>query len=94
MKKKTLIRREVRQSGGEVYEYELFVRKSEEMASFHLPLYSVGIKLTEDGERTGNALIDDAFSSAEKAICFFNGLVESLTPPSSLAFLLDEALSN
>ena len=88
----SLIRRETRAKDGNVYEYSLYVTESARVASFHLPLYSIEIKLTLKNGTSWEYLARDVFSNTSRAISFFEMLVQTLATPMSLPYIIDESL--
>ena len=88
----SLIRIETLVNDGHKYEYLLYVTESTQLASFHLQLYSIEIRLTlKDGSYT-NYVAHDVFSDSEKAIRFFEMLVEKLVTPIDLPYVIEDTL--
>lgn len=89
----SVIRCEVRKSDGYEYKYELIMRISKMVASFNLPLYSVSVRMTKDGDAVTYAKTDDIFSDVRKAGKFFDRIVESLATPIDLPYVLEDCIS-
>lgn len=88
-----IIRREVRAADGYEYVYELIMNESRQLVSFKLPLYSISVRMSRDGESLTYAKADEIFSNEEKAISFFNRIVENLATPIDLAYVLEDAFA-
>ena len=79
-------------SEGASYKYTLWVRESDRVASFRLPLYSISIDMrTSDGKETA-ARTGDVFSDLGKATVFYERLVENLATPINLAYVLEDEI--
>ena len=88
-----IIRREVRESDGYEYVYELIMKESKKVASFTLPLYSISVRLSRGGEALTSAESGEVFSNRDKAISFFERMVENLATPIDLAYVLEDSFS-
>ena len=73
MKKQTnevsIIRDITKADNGIIYRYVLFCEKSEKVASFSIPLYSIEVSMTKDGELTSN-VAKELFADVGKAVAF------------------------
>ncbi|MBQ8371564.1 MAG: hypothetical protein IJX38_01310 [Clostridia bacterium] len=89
---KTVIREERTAKDGAEYTYRLFVKKSEMVASFRLPLYSVSVEMTDAlGNRT-EATLNDVFADVGKAHNFFDYIFENLATPLNLPYVLEDVM--
>ena len=87
-----IIRRENREADGAKYCYTLLMSKSNTVASYMIPLYSVEIEMIDkDGKRT-NASARDLFADVGKALSFFKKLYESLATPLNLPYILEDEM--
>ena len=77
---------------GILYEYSLFSSESPRLASFRLPLYSITVKMTADGEVTEGA-VNDVFADLGKATLFYEMLVENLATPVDLTYVLEDKIT-
>jgi len=78
--------------GGILYEYTLFSSESPRVASFKLPLYSITVKMTMDGEVTEGS-VNDVFADLGKATLFYEKLVRNLATPIDLTYILEDRIS-
>jgi len=91
---KKLIRTEVRTVEGVRYTYELKSRKQRLMASFGIPLYSIGVKMCfTDTGRTSENETADIFADFNKATGFFDRIVEGLITPIDLTYVVEDELT-
>jgi hypothetical protein len=81
-----------RSDGGYNYEYVLSSRTSSELSSFHLPLYTVTVKLTDPDGRVTESVAKDLFSNASHALDFFKKVSDSLVTPIDLAYVIEDEL--
>lgn len=77
---------------GIIYRYILSAKKSEQVASFNLPLYSIEIIMTKDGEVTRN-VAKEIFADIGKAISFFEKLANNLATPIDLPYILEDRIT-
>lgn len=90
--KKEIIKDVTRIENGIIYRYVLSARKSKKVASFQLPLYSVEVIMTKDGEVTKNS-VDDVFSDVGKAISFFEQISRNLATPIDLTYVFEDKIT-
>ena len=88
-----IIRVEERKADGYEYKYELTVRESKRVASFSIPLYSVSVKMTQNGNVITYAKIDEVFSDVKKANAFFDKIVKNLATPIDLSYVLEDSIT-
>lgn len=75
------------------YKYTLTAKRSKNVASFGLKLYSIRIEmLTQDGYYT-EAHTGDIFADLGKATVFFERLCDNLATPINLAYILEDSLT-
>ena len=74
---------------GIIYRYILSAKKSKKVASFQLPLYSVEVIMTKDGEVTRNS-VDDVFADVGKALSFYEYISKNLATPIDLTYALED----
>lgn len=75
------------------YKYTLCVTKSDRVASYRLPLYSIRIEMwTSDGYYT-EARTGDIFSDLGKAVVFYERMVENLATPINLAYIVEDTIT-
>ena len=77
---------------GVYYKYTLYSKRSKKVASFHMPLYSIEVKMTKDGITSENS-IKDIFSDIGKASAFFDKLVANLATPIDLTYILEDKIT-
>ena len=88
--KEILMKSETVVSRGASYTYSLFVRESNRVASYRIPLYSITVEMTDtDGHRT-YAEARDAFSDIGKAVVFYEKIMEHLATPLNLPYILED----
>ena len=85
-----IVRCDERQDDFNVYKYELTMRRGNETASFRLPLYSVKVSMTDIYGGTREKTLCDVFSDTEKALRFYERLVENLATPIDLAYVWED----
>ena len=77
---------------GANYKYKLYMQQSGNVASYKLPLYSIGIEMTDrDGNYT-EARVADVFSDIGKALVFYERLVSNLATPLNLPYILEDEM--
>lgn len=77
---------------GAIYKYKLYMQESGNVASYKLPLYSIGIEMTDrDGNYT-EARVADVFSDIGKALVFYERLVNNLATPLNLPYILEDEM--
>ena len=95
MKKRRDIRETLMKSAtvdfeGASYTYSLFVRESNRVASYRIPLYSITVEMIDrEGQRT-YAEARDAFSDIGKATVFYEKIMEHLATPINLPYILED----
>ena len=95
MKQKTLnslVMREERQADGNYYVYELMVREGARTADFGLSLYSIRISMTDKSGLCSQREATDVFTNPERAIEFFNKLVNNLATPIDLVYVIEDEI--
>ena len=88
----TVIRRERREKDGVQYTYTLVMSKSNKVASYMLPLYSVEIEMTDKDGNVTSARTREVFADAGKALSFFKKLYENLATPLNLPYILEDEM--
>ena len=88
----SVIREVRREDGGAKYLYRLRVTRSNRVASYHIPLYSVDVEMDYEGKHTESS-VNDVFADVGKALVFFNTLVEYLATPIDLPYILEDKIS-
>lgn len=86
----TLIRKDEKFDGENVYSYELIMREGDSVANFRIPLYTIVVKMTSREGRKTESSAPDAFSDASKAISFYEKLVECLATPIDLIYVMED----
>ena len=87
-----IIKRESREKDGAKYRYTLVMSKSNKVASFRLPLYSIEIEMIDkDGKQT-HARTRELFADVGKALSFFKKLYENLATPLNLPYILEDEM--
>lgn len=74
---------------GIIYRYILTAKRSKKVASFQLPLYSIEVIMTKDGEVTRNS-INDVFADVGKALSFYEYVSKNLATPIDLTYALED----
>ncbi len=88
--KETILKTKQITADGIRYTYILSVKISEHVASFKLPLYSIGITMQmPDGEKT-SAAAENAFADIGKALTFFDKAIRYLITPIDLPYVLED----
>ncbi|MBQ3016829.1 MAG: hypothetical protein IJD79_08630 [Clostridia bacterium] len=77
---------------GIIYRYVLHAARSEQVASFNMPLYSIEIIMTKDGEVTRNTA-KELFADVGKAISFFEKLADNLATPIDLPYIIEDKIT-
>jgi len=90
--KSEIIKDVTKTENGIIYRYILSARKSKKVASFEMPLYSVEVIMTKDGEVTRNS-VDDVFSDVGKALSFFEQVSKNLATPIDLTYVLEDKIA-
>lgn len=75
-----------------IYRYVLFCEKSNKVASFNIPLYSIEVSMIKDGERTSN-VAKELFADIGKAISFFEKLADNLATPIDLPYVVEDRIT-
>ncbi len=90
--KETVIKREVRESEGAIYSYALIMSESKKVASYKIPLYSIGVEMIDiDGNET-RAQTGDLFADVGKAIVFYHKMIDNLVTPLNLPYIIEDEL--
>ncbi len=88
----TVIREDTVRTDEAIYKYALYCDSSNRVASYRLPLYSVGIEMTmSDGKHT-QAKTGEIFADVGKAVVFYERMVENLATPIGLAYILEDEI--
>lgn len=90
--KSEIIKDVTKTENGIIYRYILSARKSKKVASFEMPLYSVEVIMTKDGEVTRNS-VNDVFSDVGKALRFFEQVSKNLATPIDLTYVLEDKIA-
>ncbi len=90
--KSEIVKDVTRVENGIIFRYILSARSSGKVASFQLPLYSVEVIMTKDGEVTRNK-VEDVFSDVGKALNFFEQVSRNLATPIDLTYVLEDKIS-
>jgi hypothetical protein len=56
-----------------------------------MPLYSIEVALTKDGETSKNT-VENIFSDIGKALVFYNQLVDNLASPADLPYIMEDRI--
>ena len=86
------LRTEVRLDGGCRYEYHLSEKRSDRVASFGLPLYSITAIFTDREGNTTTEYAEDAFSNRDQAILIFEQIVDGLATPIDLCYIIEDEI--
>ena len=90
LSEESIIRSDSRSEGGFFYFYELIMKRSPNVSSYRIPLYSMRVRLiSEDGEESV-AEIKDVFADVGKAVKFYEKLVRNFATPIDLAYILED----
>jgi hypothetical protein len=87
-----IIKQQTRTQDGAEYEYTLSVSKSNRVASYMLPLYSINVRMTHLGKTTEKCALD-CFCDVGKALAVFDKLVKNLATPIDLPYVLEDKIS-
>ena len=90
--KREIIKDVTKTDNGIIYRYVLSARRSRKVASFHLPLYSIEVIMTKDGEVSRNS-IDDVFADVGKALSFFEQISKNLATPIDLTYVFEDKIA-
>ena len=77
---------------GIIYNYVLFESRSTQVASFNMPLYSIEITMTKDGETTKHTA-KEIFADIGKAVSFFEKLANNLATPIDLPYIIEDKIT-
>lgn len=88
-----VLRREEKYDEFNAYSYELIMREGDAIASWRMPLYSIRVNMTDAKGVNRSADAKDIFSDINKAIDFFNKLVNNLATPIDLAYILEDEVN-
>lgn len=89
----SIIRKDEKYDGENVYSYELIMKMGDTVASFKIPLYTIVVKMTSSEGRETESSAIDAFSDASKALSFYEKIVDGLATPIDLMYILDDERS-
>ena len=87
-----VIRSDEKKEGGFSCFYELIMRKSHNVSSYRIPLYSMRVKLIDGEGEESQAEIKDAFADIGKAVTFYEKLVRNFATPIDLAYILEDEI--
>ena len=87
-----IIREEMHVQNGICYSYKLTLREGRSMADFRIPLYSIGVEMTDTHGRTTRSEAKDIFDNCERAIAFFEKLTRNLATPIDLNYIVEDEL--
>ena len=85
------VREDIRELEDYMCTYRLVKKKSLKVASYLMPLYSIEVIFTKDGESTKNSL-ENIFSDIGKALVFYEQLVENLASPADLPYIMEDRI--
>lgn len=88
---KEILRNDTCIEDGIIYEYILYATESSRVASFKMPLYSITVKMTKDGELT-EGTVSEVFADLGKATLFYEKLLENLATPIDLTYILEDRI--
>ena len=88
----TVIKQELRQTDGAVYQYSLIMSESNKVASYKLPLYSIEINMVDADGNVTNARTKDLFADVGKALSFFRKLCDNLATPLNLPYIIEDEM--
>lgn len=92
--KETLIKRETKESEGNLFVYDLLIRENTKLSGFRLPLYSIRVGFTDTEGCYSEAEASEAFADPGKALLFYEKLVRNLATPIDIAYILEDELSH
>ena len=85
------IRTRTLERDGIEYKYDLILKEGKRTDTSEISLYSITVKMTEMGdETTTHSEAQDLFTDEERAIRFFEKLVEYLATPIDLAYVAED----
>ena len=87
-----VIRDITRSSDGIIYRYVLFSSRSELVASYNMPLYSIEVSMMKDGELSKN-VARELFADVGKAVAFFERLADNLATPIDLPYVIEDRIA-
>ena len=90
--KREIIKDVTKTDNGIIYRYVLSSRRSRKVASFQIPLYSIEVTMTKDGEVSRNSL-DDVFADVGKALTFFEQISKNLATPIDLTYVFEDKIA-
>ena len=90
--KREIIKDVTKTDNGIIYRYVLSARKSRKVASFQIPLYSIEVVMTKDGEVSRNSL-EDVFADVGKALTFFEQISRNLATPIDLTYVFEDKIA-
>ncbi|MBQ8880317.1 MAG: hypothetical protein IJY69_05730 [Clostridia bacterium] len=88
----TVIRREEREDDSYKYIYELTVSEGQSVSSFRIPLYSIGVEMTDRLGQIRKGTVKEAFADPGRAILFFDKVVRCLATPIDLAYIVEDEM--
>ena len=92
LNEESVIRSDERYDSGLSYFYELIMKRSPNVSSYRIPLYSMRVRLIDGEGEESHAEIKDAFADVGKAITFYEKLVKNFATPIDLAYILEDEI--
>ncbi len=90
--KTSVIRNDSVINEGYEYNYCLYAKESNNVASYRMPLYSIHIELkTPEGDITERCA-KDCFADIGKALVFYDRIVKNLITPMNLPYFMEDEL--
>ena len=90
--KETVIKREIREAEGATYSYALIMSESKKVASYKIPLYSIGIEMVDAYGNETSAQTSDLFADVGKAIVFYRRMIDNLVTPLNLPYIIEDEM--
>ena len=90
--KETVIKREIREADGATYSYALIMSESKKVASYKIPLYSIGIEMVDAYGNETSAQTSDLFADVGKAIVFYRRMIDNLVTPLNLPYIIEDEM--
>ena len=89
--KQTTVKEIHKSDGDATYIYRLNMKRSDRVASYQLPLYSIEIEMTTEEGYTSNET-PELFSDIGRALVFLSYLAEHLVTPLNLPYVIEDAI--
>ena len=81
------------EADGISYTYTLSVSTSKRVASFRLPLYTIGVRMRSADGEVSEADTGAIFADVGKAVVFYERLVDNLATPIDLLYVLEDSIT-